>query len=105
MHRPRVVWIAAMLLLLVSGCAAADRVTETEFTPVDGGFRYRAKASASYPEDSLGAEQQRLAWLQQYVGDAKLCPNGYAIIKRTAVLQSRAILADIYDIFYDGRCN
>jgi hypothetical protein len=96
--------LALALAAMATGCATADKVTESEFRPVGEGFEYRAKASASYPESSAGAEAQRMDWLRQYLSDAGLCPNGYEITKRTPVLQQRALLADIYDIYYEGRC-
>ncbi|MEW5727908.1 MAG: hypothetical protein AB1918_08795 [Pseudomonadota bacterium] len=96
---------AAASLLLVSACAANDRFRYTEFEPGrDGAFRYRVTADAAYPEDDQDAEGVRLAWLGEYLRDNRLCPGGYDITERKAVLKRKGFVGDVYDVIYYGSC-
>ena len=96
-------WLVVGALLL-SACAKVDKPGMTEIIPVMGGFTFKATADASYPVTSESAEQTRIRWLEEYLRDNGICPAGYVITDRREILVSKAILADIVDITYEGAC-
>ncbi len=93
------------VLFSLCACSAMDRLAMTEFKPIDDStFEYKAAADAAYPEDSESAEAKRHQWLERYLADNGLCPNGYEITQRRAVHRFRGLLGSLVDIFYVGRC-
>lgn len=94
----------ASLLLLVGGCEALSKPESTSFTPVRGGFQFRAIADAAYPEASENGEAWRMRWLQQRLRASGVCPNGYVITSREARPLSTGALGSIFDVYYQGRC-
>jgi len=99
----RIVIVA--LILLLGGCETLDRQELTTFEPLKNNrFRYEAKAGPVYRPDTAAGERTRISWLQQYLTDNKLCPNGFTIEQRKVVLVRRAALADLYNIIYYGKC-
>ena len=93
------------ILLFLCACSAIDRLDHTEFKPIgQSAFEYKAIADVLYPEDSESAEAKRHQWLERYLADNGLCPNGYEITQRRAVHRFRGLLGTIVDIFYVGRC-
>ena len=103
-------WLMPVTLALFSGACTTtenlERLEQTEFNPIgDSVFEYRALASPVLrPEDSSGAEQERIKWLEQYLHDNGFCQNGYNITERRTVLLVEGLLGASYDIFYTVRC-
>lgn len=97
---------AAATLSLLAACSSIDRANLTEFQPMgDGTFRYEAAAASigRDPSDPI-AEAERMRWLETYLADNTLCPAGYEITDRTAVLTQQGLLGDGYRIYYTGTC-
>jgi len=53
-------------------------------TPMDGGdyIWFDVKLSASMPLEDETAEARRQVWLQTWLLQRKLCPNGYEVLER-----------------------
>ena len=94
---------ATFALLALVGCASMDRPVMSTFEPTDSGFRYKAQAGLFYEDGDPAAEATRMQWLQRYLTDNHLCPNGYKITKRQVVVIG-GIGDARRDIFYDGVC-
>jgi hypothetical protein len=100
----RTVALSWLALLLTGGCAMLHKPESTAFTPVTGGFEFRAIADAAYPEASSNGEAWRMRWLDQKLKASDTCPNGYAITSRRTKRLSTGALGSIYDVYYEGRC-
>ena len=93
------------LAVLLAGCASSDMTLLSEFQPtVDGRFAYTASADVMNPDGDPRAEEARIARLEQYLQDHRLCPSGYTLTSRTAILQRKGLLADVKDVYYQGQC-
>lgn len=98
-------WVVMALAVALAGCSTADKIAMTRFEPLtDQEFKYDVQADWVHPSDSTAAEQERLAWLSQYLKDNRLCPDGYAITDRRVILVGSDPLADLHRIYYSGRC-
>ncbi len=94
-----VVIIATAVML--AGCSSWDR-SITHFEPfADGTFRYQAFADRVYPVDSPGAEQDRMGWLGEFLRENSMCPNGFTVTERKAIMKRGLV----YDVIYYGKCN
>jgi hypothetical protein len=89
---------------VLAACTAVETVDRPPLEQTENGFRYHAEANASYPADDPQAENMRLQFLDEAVTASLLCPNGYDIIDRKLVLKERVLGANLYDIYYTGRC-
>src|SRR4051794_4125965 len=96
--------VVVAVALASAGCEILDRPQPTHFEPTSGGVRFRAIADAAYPEGSANGEAQRMSWLARNLKATGTCANGYAITSRKAVLAWHGQLADVYDVYYEGRC-
>jgi len=85
----RPVWICALLLLV--GCAQMHdsedyrRHTMSRISQPHGGgdfLWFDVKITAALPLDNEAAEQQRQKWLQMWLVQRNLCPEGYEIVER-----------------------
>lgn len=86
---------AALPCMLVAGCAALDRPAMSEFTPLpDGRFEYRVAEAVVY------SQRERIAWLERYLADNDLCPDGYEIDRMTRIDTG----AFVDDLLITGRC-
>jgi hypothetical protein len=90
---------------LLAGCAWYERKTTTSFAPSAKGFEFRALADSDHKLDDPAAEKWRLRFLKTYLKDNNICPAGYTIRKRSPILRQTEPSGDVYDIFYEGRCN
>lgn len=96
---------AAAAALSLAACASQDRAALTEFEPLEAGaFRYEATSGPAYPLDSPTAEAERIRWLERYLADNALCPDGYQITERKVVLTDQVLFGDIHRIYYSGAC-
>jgi hypothetical protein len=102
--RPATLLPAIAALLLLGGCELLHKPESTHFTPVAGGFRFRAIADAAYPENSPNGEAWRMRWLEQRLKQSGTCPDGYVITSRKTDRLSTGSLGSIYDVTYEGRC-
>jgi hypothetical protein len=98
-------YIAALFSIYLGCLANGDylRQNYTTFEPFpgQGGFRFVCTKTTS--PDEKDSERERVEWLETYLKDNKLCPNGYSIDERKVVLKDRADV-DWYAIYYYGRC-
>ncbi|WP_143589606.1 hypothetical protein [Thalassospira mesophila] len=67
----------------------------------DGTFRYEVMKSSS---DGVYNEADRLNWLQMYLDDNALCPNGYEITEKKNILVQKSFIGDAYREIIYGRC-
>lgn len=98
--------VLVVSLCLTSACASFDRVAVTRFEPTktEGSYtyyRFTAFADAAYPLDSEEAEATRSEWLRQWLTDNGYANAKYEVLSRKPVLRNKALLADVYDIYYD----
>lgn len=96
------------IALILCGCANIDRTKVTQLEPYkssDGQqyFRYLAYAGSTYPADTKEAEDQRMAWLDIWLSENKLCKSGFAITDRNVVI-ANAWPYDRTIIYYTGQC-
>ena len=85
----------ALAALSLSACEAADRRTISQFTPLpDGRFQFRAQEAIIY------SQRDRIAWLEQYLDDNGLCPNGYEI-DQLMHIDNNAL---VDELFIAGHC-
>jgi hypothetical protein len=90
---------------LLTGCAWYARQTTTTFAVTESGFEYKAIADADHRLDDPEGEKWRLGFLESYLEENHICPAGYTIRKRNAILRQTEPGGDFYDVFYEGRCN
>lgn len=97
---------AVLAFIGLAGCyVPTDRQIVTDFEPTETGFKYRAPADTSiWPPDDPEAEANRMEWLERYLTDNAMCPNGYRITTRNVVVLRDAPLGTSYDVFYEGEC-
>jgi len=85
------VLVTLAVLTMFTGCAAMheskDYVRHTNSALVkarDGSnsLQFQARAGADFPEDDPEAEALRITWLEGWLEQRKVCPNGYRIDKR-----------------------
>lgn len=101
-------FLTSSMVALLACCAPYDlRVAGSSLAPTNdpGIYRWQTLADAIYPEDSVRAENQRLAELARALELNEQCADGYAILSREATRRSKGALADIYDVFYTVNCN
>lgn len=99
----RILSMAALALL--AGCASYDRHAMTSFEPSGDSFRFEANADpVIYPLDSAAAEQDRMVWLETYLSQNNMCPDGYTITERKPVITGEPLTGTDYRIFYQGHC-
>lgn len=55
-----------------------------------------------YPESSAKAEAIRIEWLETYLADTAVCPDGYIITARKAVPINA--FGTVHKIYYEGEC-
>jgi len=105
-NQMRVLAVVPLIAFLCVGCENYDRVITTDFVPpgADGKFRFKGVASANEPLNDPAAEQKRERMVAEWLRLNGLCQGGYEIISRSPVLRNRALLGDVYDVFYEGRC-
>jgi hypothetical protein len=98
--------VAAGILtaVLLTGCAHYEKLNSTSFTPTATGFQFRAVANPEHPLDDKVAESWRLGFLENYLEEHHLCPNGYTIADRVPTLGEHAAAGDSYDVRYEGAC-
>lgn len=98
-----------MKLLAVALCmaltACATKTLDSSFKPKgDGTYEYEAFAGIGLPADSPAAEATRIEWLEQYLVDNRLCPNGYEIRSRQPVVVASNALGTGHRIYYTVAC-
>jgi hypothetical protein len=98
------------LVVLVSlnalgACESLDRRTNTDFVPAGQTFKYKGFADAIFRLDTEEGEKYRMRLLEEWLKLNNGCPKGFTIISRTPVRRSQGILSDIFDVYYEGRCN
>lgn len=101
--------LLSAVAMLIGACAVnynLERLSQTEFRPIgDSAFEFKALSSPLLrPEDSIGAEEERIRWLESYLDDNDLCPDGYEITQRRTVLLLEGLLGSSHDIYYSVRC-
>jgi hypothetical protein len=95
---------------LLSGCASFDRLGMSSFEPFTSNtgqemFRFRADTtSVSYPTNTAEGEAVRIGWLEEYLKLNNMCPQGYEIIERKAVVRAETFAGPAHTIYYIGRC-
>jgi hypothetical protein len=95
---------AILITVFLAGCAHYEKLNSTSFTQTATGFQFRAVANPEHPLDDKVAESWRLSFLENYLEERHLCPNGYAIAERVPTLVDHETAGDSYDIRYDGAC-
>jgi len=93
--------VLAVACLALAACSHSfQRRAPLVATPE--GFNYRADCPSICDLTSPEAEQQRLRDLEAQLAQARMCPKGYVIEKRSAHGVTLNSPPDI--VLYDGRC-
>lgn len=99
-----------MLASLLGGCASTtgerpgDDERYTKLIPLPNGFRYIAAVDERYPEDGNQAESLRMEWLEEFIEDRELCPQGFVITERRPDRGRTPINGSLDHIYYTGVC-
>jgi hypothetical protein len=96
--------ITLLLAALLAGCGHYERLNTTSFSRTPAGFEFRAVADPEHPLDDPTAEAWRKNFLENYLEEHHLCPNGYSIAERVPTLTDHGAAGDSYDIRYEGAC-
>lgn len=93
-----------LAVVVLTGCQT--RLYNSSFEALgDGGFRYRGTAASDQPLDTPAGERARIAQMEGWLQDNGLCRSGYVITSRVATKTNAALLGDVYDVNYVGRCS
>jgi hypothetical protein len=98
---------ALALMAALAGCTGLDRSELSRFYPVASDeFEYLATTNLFYAaRDDGWAEGERLHWLGTFVSRYGLCPKGYEIESRRAIVRYQSPLGyPVDDIVYRGHC-
>jgi hypothetical protein len=101
--------ITLAALAALAGCIS-ERANMSRFEPYDNDagrqmFRLQADtASLMHPEASPDAEAMRIRWIEEYLRLNKLCPQGYVILDRQAVVRAETWAGPSHTITYTGAC-
>ncbi len=108
-HKTRGIW-ALLLCLTVSGCISGkslqDRHSMSRLvtTPGSDSITFEASVSPDYPADSEAAEREREDWMRQWLERARICGNGFEVVKRVPI-GSAADNPYRHDLRYTLRCS
>ena len=95
--------VAVATLALLAGCQ--DRLYNSAFEATgETTFKYRGTAAADQPLESQDGERTRITQMEGWLRDNSMCPGGYVITSRIPTKKSSALLGDVYDVNYSGRC-
>lgn len=88
-------------IVALSACDA-DRAAGTKFTPGPDRqtFTFEAQANNIFPVNSKDGEAHRMRYLEKWLSDNSICPNGYRITGRDVIYATGAL----YNITYRGEC-
>lgn len=97
-----------ILVTLIAGCTSAYQVQPTKFVPIRSEanfeyFRFEAYADVQYPLDSEKGEKKRIEWLERWLVNNGYPDASYEIISRRPILKRKALLATVYDVYYEVR--
>jgi hypothetical protein len=96
--------VPILAVALLVGCAHYEKLNSTSFTEKPSGFEFRAVANPEHPLEDAVAESWRMNFLENYLEEKHLCPNGYAISERVPTLTDHTAAGDSYGIRYEGAC-
>ncbi|MEQ8739532.1 MAG: hypothetical protein RID59_13395 [Hoeflea sp.] len=94
-----------LIAAALTGCAWELRENSRLEPTSPDSFRFATVASAEWPIDSPEGEASRRQALERFLELNDMCSGGYVIDDRRAVLRNRGLLADRYDLYYEGRCS
>jgi hypothetical protein len=96
--------ISVLAVGLLAGCGHYEKLNTTSFSQTATGFEYRSIANPEHPLDDQAAEGWRMNYLENYLEEHHLCPNGYIIDERVPTLTDHTAAGDTYGIRYEGAC-
>jgi len=97
--------LMSIVLALLSGCANLDKL-QTELKTADNcekGFdyyTYKAFEDVDFKENSPNGEKYRMEMLELLLKDNGYDAGHYEILSRIPVLKNKALLGDMYDVYY-----
>lgn len=99
--------LAIPMLLAASSCTFIGKNGFTEFEPYknikgEHGFKYRARSTELMPAYSVDSENTRMQWLQMWLDDTAICPNGYTVYERKEADLGQGMA--VQNITYTGLC-
>ncbi len=65
-------------------------------------FKYMVRSNIFNPANDLNSEKERFIWLEMWLLDNKMCPDGYVIISRNAI--DLGYSEAVKNIYYIGKC-
>lgn len=94
-------------VLFLVGCAQMGKMDYTTFEPVitngsPNEFKYMVKSNIFNPANDQTSEAERFQWLDMWLSDNEMCPNGYVIISRKAI--DLGYSDAVKHIYYVGKC-
>jgi hypothetical protein len=96
--------VLALGIVALAGCQ--DRLYNSSFEVTgEQNFRYRGEAGAGQALDTPEGERARITQMEGWLRDNGLCRSGYVITSRIATKRNAALLGDVYDVNYVGRCS
>ncbi len=96
-----------LLILSLTGCAQIGKQDYTKFESFKSPtgqqqFKYVAHGDIFHKDTDPQTEISRMQWLQMWLDDNKLCPNGYIILERNLV--NNGYYESINSAYYLGQC-
>ncbi len=104
--------VAALMLVVLSGCAAVEDQRDyhrhsmsdlREDWRQPGILLFEVTTSAAFPVDSETAEATRMEWLAVWMKRSGYCPAGWEILSRTAI-DPMEVHARRHDLRYELKC-
>ena len=106
------VWLVAVPTIMLMACASLNESPDfvrhrysqlTEPFERNDVVYFDVMFDPSYPDGDPAAEAIRMKWLEAWLSQRKMCPNGYEILKRRPfdMLENNPAR---YDIRYEVKC-
>lgn len=94
------------MLVALGACGITndfERMRETEWRPT-GEQTFIYEAGAFDHDDPLAKSKTVAKWLDQYLSDNGMCPDGYEITDRQVVIRGKNLRGTIHWVYYTGQC-
>jgi hypothetical protein len=100
--------LALALTLPMAGCLTVDDQERIQFSSFkvspDRTFTFETDANMYESESLETMPIPRQSWMQEWLTQNNMCPNGFRIVDRQRVVKGGSIMGKLYRVSYTGRC-